>query len=111
MEYMEQQMQNQIESGMSEAARCYDRIAELEAQIEQLSILCLAYEDKMPFPAVTKELFDPIFKARTLLAEIRAEAGRDGYVAAALQLTDEPMSWIDSHADKHAEQIRQGVAK
>lgn len=35
MSYMEQQMQNYIESGLSEADRCYTKIAELEQRINQ----------------------------------------------------------------------------
>lgn len=39
MEYMEQQMQNYIESGISEADRCYARIAELEEQNAALAAM------------------------------------------------------------------------
>ena len=41
MGYMEQQMQQQIEQGVSEAERCYDKIYELEAQVEQLRDLLI----------------------------------------------------------------------
>lgn len=36
MSYMEQQMQQHIEAGLSEADRCYSRIAELEAECGRL---------------------------------------------------------------------------
>lgn len=39
MEYMEQQMQQQIEAGISEADRCYTRIAELEEQNAALATM------------------------------------------------------------------------
>ena len=37
MEYMEQQMQQQIEAGLSNAGQCYARIAELEGQSAALA--------------------------------------------------------------------------
>ena len=37
MSYPEQQMQSYIEYGLSEADRCYNRIAELEAQVNILT--------------------------------------------------------------------------
>ena len=37
MSYMEQQMQSYIEGGLSEADRCYTRIAELEQQNAELA--------------------------------------------------------------------------
>ena len=39
MEYMEQQMQQQIEAGISNAERCYARIAELEEQNAALAAM------------------------------------------------------------------------
>ena len=74
----------------------------LAAQVEQLSILCLAYEDKLPFPVITKEVFEPVFKARELFAHVRAEA-----VIEAVKFFH-PSLDIDAEAlESYAERIRQ----
>ena len=48
--------------------------AELAAQVEALSILCLAYSKNEPLPKLSKELFEPCFKAEKYLNQIKAEA-------------------------------------
>jgi chromosome segregation ATPase len=73
MEYMEQQMQNQIESGMSEAARCYKRIAELEAECLRLES-CLA--SKTEIANQLKEGLADAFER-----EMNLKAERDALVA------------------------------
>ena len=47
MEYMEQQMQNYIEADISEADKCYARIAELEEQNAALAAQVEAFGDKL----------------------------------------------------------------
>lgn len=89
----------------------------LAAQVEQLSILCLAYENKLPFPVMTSELFEPVFKAQTLLAEIKAEAGLVGYFRgtddAWRDLTGGPSpEQMTAHrATEYSNQVRQGGDK
>lgn len=127
MEYMEQQMQNQIEYGMSEAVRCYERIAELEAQVEhlcyQITKIALCYDNNTGhepslsvFHRALDEAQEFIEKApQQCLAEIRAEAGRAGYLQGHLDAmgdTDEiDKEHAEYRANQYAEQIRQGGAK
>jgi len=56
MEYMGQQMQNQIEAGMSEAARCYDLIAELKAERDQARLLSIKQTEMIEELATHNEL-------------------------------------------------------
>lgn len=128
MEYMEQQMQNQIESGMSEAARCYERIAELEAQVEILQkhiervALCYynntGHEPSLSvFHRALDEAENAVFKEpSSCLAEIRAEAGRTGYLQALEDIdSEDDDKWTatsnEEAANQYAEKIRQGGAK
>lgn len=90
------------------AHRDYE-IDKLKAQVEQLSILCLAYEDKIPFPVMTKELFEPIFKARNLLAEIKAQAIEDFIVALCRSGVPVVSNAVMDFSEEYANQLRQQV--
>ncbi len=106
MEYMEQQMQQQIEAGISNAERCYARIAEMEeqnaalaAQVEAVTSayknLCGAINDMDDCETGTDEMetaIGAVFHAmrngygivnatpQHHLRQVRADAGRDGFI-------------------------------
>jgi hypothetical protein len=148
MEYMEQQMQNQIDGGMYEAARCYDLITKLEAERDALAAQNADYSKRIvhlesirdleearlslitdivnatlntntataPIEAVIA-IGDALDADRSkCLAEIRAEAGRAGFIAGCKH-TDKPNRGMWStndlieHANQYAESIRKGGAK
>jgi hypothetical protein len=81
----------------------------LKAQVEQLSILCLAYEDKLPFPIMSKELFEPVFKARTLLSEIKTQAEEDAIGAFVDFVIDNDLSNALDAAAWRFNQLRRNV--
>ena len=124
MEYMESKMQDYIENGISEADRCYARIAELELQVDTLqdALQCL-FNDIGGGKKFCGHEFSCVCagdKARTALntlpqhhlEEIRAEAGRDGFVAGYMLCNDgSPLIKhnYEGFADKYADSIRQGV--
>jgi len=147
MEYMESKMQDQIEAGISEADRCYTRIAELEEQNAALAVMhvdnvrhiwearnCGSFEELaekhdslMAAVAVLREYIErgaPINtnpekceRVKILaatpqqhLAEIRAQAGRAGFVAGYMLCNDgSPLIKhnYEGFADKYAESIQQ----
>lgn len=95
MSYPEQQMQNFIEAGLSEAGRCYARIAELEQQNAELvakaekmrSALELAFisvktcykQDWAPYRDVVTVEKAIKLSPKNSLRDIQAEAGFAGY--------------------------------
>lgn len=131
MEYMEQQMQNYIEAGISEADRCYTRIAELEeqnaalaAQVEALkqSVISARARGNLLHNITMQILqgaelngsdWDYISESQVAeiqqhLAEVRADAAIKGWWAC--------WEWVDSDdrdtltlipaADQYADSIR-----
>jgi len=72
---------NEISRLSNQVVDLMDERDQLMSQVEQLSILCLAYEDKLPFPVMSKELFEPVFKARCLLTEIKVQTYKQGFEA------------------------------
>jgi len=124
MEYMEQQMQNQIESGMSEAALAmvwYDLVAELKAERDALAAQLVAIQDAAlkPRGRTRQQWIDNITRnalgitARQHLSEIRAEAGRAGFIAGYMwhvieDHDDVEKQWAGQESELYAEQIRQG---
>ena len=92
MEYMEQQMQQQIEAGLSNAEQCYARIAELEDQNAALAAQLHVLKTAAKFILNSKRrlakrkayaaLADAVNKTPDqCLAPVRADAGRDGFIA------------------------------
>lgn len=108
MSYMEQQMQNYLEAGISEVNRCYTRIAELEEQNADLvterdalaaciSDVCalftrIAESEEVVINSNIKHIIDSELMydisdfvehktPQQCLSEICAEAGRAGFVA------------------------------
>ena len=63
MEYMEQQMQNYIEAGISEADRCYARIVELEELNQALQAQVEALQSRISTAERVEEIFvkDAVF--------------------------------------------------
>lgn len=131
MEYMEQQMQTFIEAGINEADRCYARIAELEeqnaalaAQVEVLREMAnranvhltkgyagqsfSAIDCNLALSALAEiDSFTP----QRHLAEIRAQAGRDGFIEGVRQemLDRFGLFYHDTidRANQYADSIRQ----
>lgn len=137
MEYMEQQMQNYIEAGITEADRCYARIAELEelnqelaAQVEALNsknfeltcyrvdvLRCLktiAFEhnhaDVPLYQPMARQLMDSI-SANAELKKVRAEAGRAGYLQGHLDAMGDPDEIDKEHATHRANQYADSIRK
>lgn len=119
MEYMEQQMQQQIEAGINEADRCYARIAELEeqsaalaAQVETVkslfSLNCLVGCDGiLHYPvAQYNKVVDALNAApQQHLAEIRAQAVIDAVVSHEVKYGN---SQFGRHLREYADSIRRG---
>lgn len=156
MEYMEQQMQNFIEAGISEADRCYARIAELEqqnaalaAQVKELKselrqgkLIHIGFTNESQVQYVTEDkeegafypnsdngCYIPVYMLNVhahrvgpdskiyctqleqgkKIAEIRAEAGRAGFVEGIRLRSKGPCNDWQAAADQYAEQIRREV--
>ena len=123
MEYMEQQMQNYIEAGISEADRCYARIAELEGLNQELAATVEAlraagnevYAELQQWALTeshkeTDRVFALWRKARAAtpqqhLAEIRAQAVMDAVVSHEVKYGN---SQFGRHLREYADSIRRG---
>jgi hypothetical protein len=97
MKYMEQQMQNQIESGMSEAARCYDLIAELKEECLRLES-CLTSKTE-----IANQLKDGLADAFERETNLKAE--RDA-LAAQIELHKQRASKLSSLVDELIDHLR-----
>lgn len=130
MEYMEQQMQNYIEAGITEADRCYARIVELEelnqelaAQVEALKLpLKALLETSLGFGGSLQadgqfayRVRESVFKKaesalattpQQHLAEIRAGAVIDAVVSHEVKYGN---SQFGRHLREYAANIRQEV--
>lgn len=113
MSYMEQQMQNYLEAGISEANRCYTRIAELEeqnadlvAERDALAARIQAAERVEKIFSETPELvFDDCLKLfADEIREIEAEAAYSGYVAG-WSFQQKP---LEPAATQYAERVKRG---
>lgn len=108
MSYPEQQMQNFIEAGLSEADRCYARIAELEQQNAEL-VAMFGEAPELTFDQCKKLFAEEI-------RQIQADYWRKGFIYG---FESSGEGWngeygaddadINRRADKYAEKIRQGV--
>lgn len=117
MSYPEQQMQNFIEAGLSEADRCYARINELEAQNAELVAKIYAIKDawmaagSWPDTVEEKQAIANAINAapQQCLREVEAKAGRAGYLACLEEYvgTVHP-DFHDSMADQYADRVKAG---
>ena len=80
--------------------------AELKSQVEQLRDFAeLIVEWKEYGFQKAQALLD--LTPMQCLAEVKAQAYKEGYVSALITHTDEPTAWCNEQAYKHLEQIRQ----
>ena len=147
MSYPEQQMQQHIEYGISEAERCYNEIGQLKdriklleqavryeadlaeqaisereglkAQVEQLRVASTIVLNARDEDGITTSgllaKFDALSKALSFLpaqclAEVKAQAGRDGFIAGYFHCRNEGFQFedeLENSADAYANQLRQ----
>ena len=113
MEYMEQQMQQQIEAGLSNAEQCYARIAELEernaALAAQVEALREAWEavKRNDWDAPLDEAFEKTPQHH--LRQVRADAGRVGYLQGHLDAGGSASDWNKKHSEYHANQYAASI--